>query len=171
MSKSHSHSSPDNYHATIQVVHSKPIGAVAFNLQGAPPYDLSSDGLSNPMEPEEIMCAICHAKFEYEKIIGILGRGHELLCNDFDGTLIQLTQIVNNNDLVVDQVDTSDSDTHLNHDLADDDYSPYEKDIVNVESKYHSNQNINYHSNAIPYLDSTKESPKNVACMRDSSSI
>ncbi|KAL3322083.1 hypothetical protein AABB24_039619 [Solanum stoloniferum] len=35
-----------------------------------------ADGINNPTETEEI-CAICHAEFEDEESIGILGCGHE----------------------------------------------------------------------------------------------
>ncbi|MCE3215600.1 hypothetical protein HAX54_002908 [Datura stramonium] len=77
-----------------------------------------------------------------------------------------LTEIFNN-DLVIVQQDASDSDIHSNHGLIEDDHSSDNEDVVNVEGEGHSDQNVNYHSIAIPYLDSTEESAEDFACMRD----
>ncbi|MCE0482349.1 hypothetical protein HAX54_041030, partial [Datura stramonium] len=80
-------------------------------------------------------------------------------------------EIVNNNDLVVVQQDASDSDTHSDHSLTEDDHSYDNEDVVNVEGEGHGDQNVNYHSIVIPYLDSTEESAEDFTCMRDSGPV
>ncbi|MCD7458650.1 hypothetical protein HAX54_038819 [Datura stramonium] len=55
-------------------------------------------------------------------------------CNDVVEILTQLTEIVNNNDLVVVQQDASDSDTHSNHGLIEDYHSSDDEDVVNVSN-------------------------------------
>ncbi|MCE3216324.1 hypothetical protein HAX54_006133 [Datura stramonium] len=58
-------------------------------------------------------------------------------CNDAVEILTQLIEIVNNNDLVVVQQDASDSDTHSDHGLTEDDHSSDDEDVVNVEGEGH----------------------------------
>ncbi|MCD7463965.1 hypothetical protein HAX54_051836 [Datura stramonium] len=92
-------------------------------------------------------------------------------CNDAVEILTQLAEIINNNDLVIVQQDISDSDTHSDHCLIEDDHLFDNEDVVNMEGEDHGDQNINYHSIAIPYLVSTEESVEDFARMRDNGPV
>ncbi|MCD9560786.1 hypothetical protein HAX54_019581 [Datura stramonium] len=92
-------------------------------------------------------------------------------CNDVVKSLPQLTEIVNNDNLVVVQQDALDSDTHSNHGLTEDDHSSDDEDVVNVKGEGHDDQNVNYSSIVISYLDSIEENTEDFVCMRDSGPV
>ncbi|MCE5165678.1 hypothetical protein HAX54_011576 [Datura stramonium] len=92
-------------------------------------------------------------------------------CNDFEGLLTQLTQIVSNNDATNDRMDESDSDRPLDDKSTDGDQSSDNDGDVDGKPVAIGDGNINYHSNVISYLDYTEETQEDFVFMRDTSSV
>ncbi|KAH0734262.1 hypothetical protein KY285_009969 [Solanum tuberosum] len=67
--------SPDDSQAATELIDDQEEDAILFGYFKTRIHHVA-DGINNPTETEEI-CAICHAEFEHEESIGILGCGHE----------------------------------------------------------------------------------------------
>ncbi|MCD7464546.1 hypothetical protein HAX54_052963 [Datura stramonium] len=80
--------------------------------------------------------------------------------NNFEGSLTQLTQIVSNNEASNDQMYESDSNRPLDDESTDGDQSSSDDGDVDGEIVAIGDDNINNHSNVIPYLDYTLKKKK-----------
>ncbi|TMW84578.1 hypothetical protein EJD97_024912, partial [Solanum chilense] len=83
------------------------------------------------------------------------------------------TQIINNNVMGDERVGELHNDEPFEHELTDNDdmYDDDDDDVDNAPNASVKDQNINYYSTAIPYLDHTEENIEDFIYTRDDGSI